>query len=139
MLLWQQTSKINFLNVHKERSKYSIEYVSMPIEYSNLTPLSSQQRMCEKCTKRCDDAITMVRWRDDDGAKEHRFIVLSASRDRHREINELGLTIFRLTMTNYRCIMKDVQKWFNSKYMFVISSLQAFLHQLNEFICSSLI
>ena len=49
-----------------------------------------RNRLCAKksITRWCDDAITMVRWRDTDGAREHRFIashrIIAPSSSHHR-------------------------------------------------------
>ena len=54
--------------------QYSLVYVSVLNEYSHLTTIfletvHVQKKSIARC---CDDAITMVRWRDTDGAIEHR-------------------------------------------------------------------
>ena len=68
--------------------KYSFVYVSVLSKYSHLMLRNSA---CAKKTiaRFCDDAITMVRWRDTNGAIEHRFIAIVLSHHRHRVIATL--------------------------------------------------
>ena len=70
--------------------KYSFAYVSVLNKYSQLKLRNSACAKKKTIARWCDDAITMVRWRDTNGGKEHRFIAIVLSHHRHRVIATLS-------------------------------------------------
>ena len=83
-------SKENSCFGNKRMIKYSFAYVSVLNKYSHLKLRNSACAKKNPIARWCDDAITMVRWRETNGGKEHRFITIVLSHHRHRVIATLS-------------------------------------------------